>query len=323
MNTTVLDTEEPFFLVTGSYCIFLAFSTILSITFFVLIFTYLNNLSLAKECVLVYLYKDVSITCISINCLWLTQSVFLYLTRNASLGGIEAKVFSYMLCSLLSLCGLLMNVISAIKFYMTKTNVLDPPMPWGEDEQKGIKAIRAICFILITGFASIMFVLRIYPYYFYTITRQGYDVELPEIHATAIYPSVYIILIVTFVITSVGAKFYRSANKKEGETNDPLRMNNYFWVALITIPVIIILTMTKILSDRYIVRNLIRSILFILQIIFPVTVILRNCHLKSYAFKQFEDKFHSLFLLSIYVTPVLIMLFMNITLYVVYNFFGI
>ena len=48
-----------------------------------------------------------------------------------------------------------MNVIAALKLYISKTNTLDPPMPWGDDENIGLNYIRVTCTLLIVGFTII------------------------------------------------------------------------------------------------------------------------------------------------------------------------
>ena len=96
-----------------------------------------------KECVLVYLYKDIVIVFILSNCIRLITLIVRY--SNSSGLGIsptKANVIVFVHALLIVLILLLTNTINVVKCYILKSKVLDPPMPWGEDDVLGIKIIR-------------------------------------------------------------------------------------------------------------------------------------------------------------------------------------
>ena len=126
-------------------------SMLISNIFSFLILNYLGNLALAKDCLLLYLYKDLMKLAICMNCLS-EISVALGYTIGGELGTLAtvAKVLSFMGSHILLLLLIFMNIIGALKLYQRKTNILDPPMPWGDDDSMGIKWIRLIVTLVLS-----------------------------------------------------------------------------------------------------------------------------------------------------------------------------
>ena len=79
-TTSVPDSMYP--LVAGSYLFFAILTFLISSTLIILLFSYLNNVSLVKECVLVYLYKDVVIMFMLSNCIRLITVIVWYSNRS-------------------------------------------------------------------------------------------------------------------------------------------------------------------------------------------------------------------------------------------------
>ena len=69
-------TNPEYRLVTGTHVVFEIISFIISTISLAIILGYLNNgVSIAKECILLYLYRDVVIIWMSFNSLWLIRGV--------------------------------------------------------------------------------------------------------------------------------------------------------------------------------------------------------------------------------------------------------
>ena len=164
-------TDPEYQLVTGTYAVFEVISFIISTTILLIILTYLNNgVSIAKECILLYLYRDVVIAWMSLSFLWFIRMILCYFTsRGLGIGEIQAKVISFLTVVLLLYLSVIMNVISIIKFYAAKKVMLDPPMPWGDNESLGFKIIRFGCIASGILLALTTHLLGYYPklYYFF------------------------------------------------------------------------------------------------------------------------------------------------------------
>ena len=122
---------------------------------------------------------------------------------------IVAKVLSFMGCNILLLLLLFMNIIGALKLYQRKTNILDPPMPWGYDDSKGIKWIRLIATLVTLILNSTMFGFGIYPSTYYWFSGQEIPSFSKESMAFIIYPIMLIFLISTSIIIALATKFYK------------------------------------------------------------------------------------------------------------------
>ena len=74
---------------------------------------------------------------------------------------------------------------------MNRKNMLDPKMPWGEDDTGGIKCICGVCTTLTITFTLTMYGFGIYPKLYYWTIGEDPDKE-PE--GIIIYTVVLILL---------------------------------------------------------------------------------------------------------------------------------
>ena len=108
--------------ITGILVFFSMMSFIISTALFFFMISYLNNVSLAKQGVLVCLYKDVLAILVSLNCLWMLGMILCFCSKHGNnMGLFEAKILSFCMWCLLITLLLLIIVISCIKFYVKKT----------------------------------------------------------------------------------------------------------------------------------------------------------------------------------------------------------
>ena len=309
-------------LITGPYVLFAILTFIISSTLLILIFAYLNNVALVKECVLWYLYKDVVIIVILINCMRLIIVIVCYsINGGLGIGVTLAKVMTFAQGCLAILLHLLINILNAVKCYMSMSKLIDPPMPWGDDDLLGIRMIRFLCSVFTTGLFGVMYALGMYPKVYYILVEQNAAAtDLPENSYT--FFGVVLFLVITESITGIVAE-----NGKLPEKIIPRQMNYFLW----TIPTIAIVLITLFilfeevfyvfkLAHPFQIRILVSSILYTIT---PAIVIYRTNQLKSHTAKVLKNKIEEAFLLSIYVAPAMITLVMNFTLYIIYQLFDI
>ena len=144
--------------------------TFISNLLVILLRSYLCNVSLAKECVLSYLYRDVLLAWMIVISMWELGILSICLNGyGVGLEMITSKVLGFLLnCSFVTFL-LLMNAIGVLTLHIVRAKTIDPWMPWGEDEGKGLKMILGVCIGTSVLFTLTMYILGIYPisYYFF------------------------------------------------------------------------------------------------------------------------------------------------------------
>ena len=294
-------------LATGSIVSLLITSAIVSNVLLVSILSYLNNLSLEKECLLLYLYKDFVTLFIIWNCVWLLVCILYYPIHNYfKFGEIQATIVTGIIWCLTLMLVLVINAVSAIRCYMMRSTVLDP---WGEDENVVLKRIRVGCGVLTVGFSSTMFSLGLYAkiYYFFA----GEDPSVLILPTTAsIFPGVLTLLIVSCSITSLVARLFESSNIQSIDKVITRQINNFIFVAL---PVALLFSFSDSFNlieptNRY---NVVVGLMSITMISIPAAVIIKTDQLKFHVIRILKNSMYEALLLNIYLVPAFLMLIIN------------
>ena len=322
-TTSVPDSMYP--LVAGSYLFFAILTFLISSTLIILLFSYLNNVSLVKECVLVYLYKDVVIMFMLSNCIRLITVIVWYSNRSGlEIGTTKVKFITIVRTLLVALILLLINTINVLKCYILKSKVLDPPMPWGDDDFLGIKIIRMAYGIFATGFVSVAYALGVYPKLFtelILVQHHATEQHLPEHHHSL--TGFFVVLCITGTITGVVAKLYETANKRLLESIIaqqinysllifPIILNVLIWLTVYLVDFFKVLTLINLWQIIYVVSSL-------LYIIVPAFLFYTVPQVRSHAIKFLKNKWEDVGFLKIYVTPVLITVIMYPSLFILYQ----
>ena len=320
-NFSASEASIPIF--TGVELLIGTISMLVSNIFSFLILNYLGNLTLAKDCLLLYLYKDLMKLAICMNCLS-EISVVLGYAIGGELGAsaIVTKVLSFIGCNVLLLLLLFMNIISALKLYQRKTNILDPPMPWGDDEAKGIKWIRLIATLITFILTSTLFGLGIYPTTYYWFSGEETPSFSKDAIAFLIYPLILIVLISASIITALIGKFYKLPTLDPADSDIPRQIDYFHITFCFMLSLMVILGESTFLSSSN-AWNLWKINLVIIQVAIPVFTVLKENQLRHYAYNFFNSKLEEIFFYQIYLTPTLVYLLMNITLYLIYDVFDI
>ena len=135
MSTVISNTSSNQTLIDGFDVIITTVYSLAVNTLFGFIFAYLSNVSLAKQCLLLYLYKDFVMVFIAYSC-WLEVSfLYVYTYGDVQIDWIPAAIIAFGVRCGVSVLLSLAAVISFIKYRMKKETILDPAMPWGEDDE--------------------------------------------------------------------------------------------------------------------------------------------------------------------------------------------
>ena len=303
--------------VTLPYLSFASISMTVSNILLVTILAYLKNLSLAKQCLLLCLYKDLVALWIFMNSSWEIRIILSYSTGHGQgIDDVLSVVLSFCLWCVIGLSLLLMNVIAALKLYISKTNTLDPPMPWGDDENIGLNFIRVTCTLLIVGFTSVLYGLGIYPKIYYLFSGIESPNSFGQPRAATIFPVMLLILVASGMVTYLCAKFYKSRSLQLNETPIPKQLNYLVWMPMMAVSLTLCSSALDILSSRN-HWKLFRMNIAMLQLATPAIIIMRTPDLKAYFGKSISSTWDQLFFMQIYLTPALISLIMYGTLYLI------
>ena len=304
-------------LIVGAICM------VISNLFSWVVLSYLGNLAVSKDCLLLYLYRDLIKVALCINCLS-EMSVILAYSFGGGIGipVIGAKTLSFLACNVCLILLLFMNIISALKLYQRKTNILDPPMPWGDDDGKGIKWIRVVATMTSLVFTSTMFGFGIYPKtYYWFIGREIQSVSKVSTEFI-IYPVVLMFLIFASIITAFLAKLYKRSNPSPADSGIPKQINYFQKTFCLMLFLTVIIGESNFLSSSNL-WTVWKINLAIMQVGVPVLTVLKESQLRQYSYHFLRSKLEELFYYQIYLTPILLFLFMNGTLYLIYDYFDI
>ena len=311
-------------LVTGIYVIFSLLCFAIGSVITVIILSYLRNISLAKQCVLLFLCKDVLATCMFITCLWQIRVLFCYYYGNGfSIDILPDQMVSFVMYCFILVLLFMINLISAIRFYMMKTKMLDPPMPWGEDEISGIRKIRAMCVFVSVVITTTLHCFGVFPRLHYAFTGNYIYDGLVFSKASLIYPWLLITLLVTCTLLFIASWFYQSAGNSNIVDSIIPRQMIYFVLYFITfLFVTLFLAMSNVFGriNRWKINQVIISIT---EVIIPSLILFGSDQLKCYATKSLTSVVEEAFLLNIYIVPTFLVVFINGSLCIVYQIYDI
>ena len=292
-------------LVTAPHVILSIICVTLSSLFLGMILSYLSNQPLKKHGVLHCLYKDLIRLMLLLNILWLMGSLFCYFTESGpTFNQSRAKVISFTIWVLALLLLLTMNIISGIRLHMIRTATLDSPSPWGNDEFSAIRNIRCLCGALAIGFTSTMYGLGIYPKIYYQFKDYS-PTHAPIPTATDIYCGLLMILLATGMITATLRRYFKLSSNIKYDAIVPHQLNCFIWIIMIGLAVMFFSGAYEILKIRMrwkIFQIIIPTVLMIS----PIIVISITNELKASVRNSINHLVESMFFLSIYLVPSLL-----------------
>ena len=283
-----------------------------------LVRSYLSSVSLAKECLLLYLYKEVASAIAWMRFVWVIEVVLanwnVFETRH-----LEATIISFSIWFVALYLAIVINIISFLKLYMTKTGLIDPPMPmWmGENEKSAIKRTRFFCFLIVVGFLSVCFGFGLYPNSYYRILKD--PTLYPDLSTSnLLYRGTSILLLLIFVITSLAVKCHKTTNEPQIDSIIPWAVNFIVGTILLAIGLLTLAEVLQILTVE-IRWQCYQISMSTIQMITPPAVVLKSKQLKSHSARFFQTKYDDLLLLSIYLVPATLSILINTSLYMLYQ----
>ena len=212
--------------ITKPILLIITFSLAITISLYCMILSYLNNQSLIKQCLLLYIYKDLVCICLGLHSLWFLLIITHYLSGYGhDIPRLYAQVLSFVLYVLMSSFLGFMNLVAILKLYMMKKALVDPPMPWGDNESLGINIIRTVIILPVIIFTTTMFLLDTFPKNHLSplLENNTSILELPKGASIFAIPIIFlfIALIITFLATCYLKPYYESTEQPSIDTGIP------------------------------------------------------------------------------------------------------
>ena len=253
-----------------------------------LILGYLNNVPIAKQCLLLYLYKDVVKLTLLIH--W---SSFIYLIlfhtseNDMKIEPTPAKIVVYFGLMFVYQNMITLNVIGAIKFVMKKDKLLDPSMPWDNESNNGANSIliTRIAIIPFTLWLAIMLISDMHPrLYYLAIGDNKASLELPNTHI--VMRTIWGILISMLLLISIINLYQSNINNSSGIGTSTRKLPNMSLV----FGIMMIITITSCfgtvfisIEDRWLV---VQSCQVLIGLVLPTYTIWTTPALRSYVKKK-------------------------------------
>ena len=290
-------------------------------TLLCLIFAYLHSVTLTKECMLLRLYKEFIIVLVLCLCLANGLSIGIY-TYGCPMNWIPATIITVCLRIGTIILFLLANIVQLLKYRMSKEKMLDPPMPWGDDEKKGMIWIRLFCWGLSIGFVITMYMFGKHTALYHLSIGQDFDLSVPIIHI-----GLNLFLLSTCLLFTFGESYHRKKN--EGQAFDPVvsRRLKYlvlgFVFATLFIAISNIFIQTTLKQYIFWFKKHISNFRKIVEIVMAIYTISKSDQLKSYISKLMTNIYEQAFFLNIYWVPLFLFVLIHGCLCMVYHVFEI
>ena len=217
------------------FLIFSILSLLASTILLTFIWKYLKNATITKECILLYLYEDSVGIALIASWVWFAIVISCYITTTGgTLGVYEVTILSFCIITIELQLLLILNVVSIIKLYTIKKMVLDPPIPWGDDDHDGIRKLRIVTWMVVTLFVLGMYAGGFYPKaYYYLVSDNRSLLDLPN--GPVIFDGILGILFVIPTICTILASFYRQSEEQSLATKRNQRFHHQLIIFILII----------------------------------------------------------------------------------------
>ena len=284
---------------------------------YVLALSYLNSLSLVKECLLVYLYKDI----LSMMLSWrtfLAIEVMIDFWKVEGTSKTEALMISFGLQFGAMYSILILIFISIYNLYTAKTNKIDPTINWlGKDESSAITRIRCGCSLSVIGFLAISFGLGLYPPILYAMIPHHSSGSALLI-STILYRGTMILLLLVCGIINVVRKIHGSTYETQ---IDRVLTMSIKYMSIVTVVLFVTLTIAEAcqFSDKRTSWEIYQIAMSPIDILAPYIIIFRSDQLKTYSIRFLKNKYNNGFMFNIYFVPAFMFIAINLSTYIVFK----
>ena len=247
-----------------------------------LILGYLDSVSMVKHCLVFYLYRELLHAFLVQGWVWTITVITCLVNGNGiSIDKFTAKIVSYCFYGTNLYLLLILNFLESLKFYIAKEKVLDPSLPWNEDDLTILRRFRLGSFLLANIFLVILFASKGYPKVYYDLIGDDrYLSELPT--ETSICAGLNILLIITYIITCMATKLSKSNQGEYVATRFPQQLHWLSKMFLSIAGVIILFGVFKnsLKGGNFWLAHFVVGV--VLGLLLPTYIILTTAQMKTY-----------------------------------------
>ena len=232
-------------LIGGEFVVFSTLSFLLSNALLLFFLGYLYSVTFDKHGMLLYLYRDVVKIMIAIDWLWwIVVMTCKFFRKGATLNEPEAKLFAYCFLALAEGFMLTLNTMGILRCCMSRQQMLDPPMPWDNEENDAIAPINKVRFtiLLLTAWSiGLLYIGEIYPSaYFNLIGAHKSYLNLPL--GTWIVSGLELISIIAYTIMSISSEKFKRGQPMDNEETFPRQLNSLLRACILLTGIFLIST---------------------------------------------------------------------------------
>lgn len=279
---------------------------------YVCTYSYLNSVSLAKECLQLYLYKDIISSLLLWRTLWAIEVIISYWNEEGT-SEIQAMVTSFGLWFVILYFVLITIFLKIHNLRMAKTNTIDPTIPWlGEDDTSAIKRVRLGCCLVVVIFLGTTFGTELYPGYFYIIIG---DLDVDLTMSDIIYRGTLILLLLIIGILTAITRRYRTTLEPQVDKNITKYIMYIVVITCLTLVTLQVLELTR-LTNIKTSWEFYQIFLTPLNVFAPFLLLFRSDQLKTHSIRYLKNKYDDIFILCIYLVPTFAFIMINLLVYI-------
>ena len=195
--------------VTSTLVVIFTIVQIVSAALLGLIFKYSRNVSLTKECLLLYIFQETTKSIFLINLIGYVSVITCLMGNDqVTISKISAQIISYFYCCFTLHVLITLNAMALLKVRMAREIMLDPPLPWENCNDRTVfNRFRLANTLAVVIFVSALYLSEGYPYlYFLMIGNDTPFFQLPT--GTITFTLVLALLICIYIANSVRYQYY-------------------------------------------------------------------------------------------------------------------
>ena len=269
-------------IVNGTFALVFILLQIITTILISLILGYLDSVSMVKHCLVFHLYREFFHAFLVLGWVWTIPVITCLVNGNGiSIDTFTAKIVSYCLYGIALHLLLSLNLMAFLKFYIAKENVLDPSLPWDDDDLTFLRKFRVGSFLLANILLVALFASKRYPKIYYHLI--GDDRSLSELPTgTSMSGGLLFLLIITYTITCIATKLLKSDQGEYVETRFPRQLNcvSKMFLSIVGVVMLFGIFMNAFKGGHFWMVECVMRI--ILGILLPTYFILNTAQLKTY-----------------------------------------
>ena len=258
---------------------------LISTTLFWILWSYLDNVSTAKRCFLLYLYQDIIELALITSWLWFLLVTDCYVRGNGTtLNKTDSVIFSVGLVGFQLELGILATLAGMIKIYQTKQNQLDPPLPCDVDEQIVNRVIQVALVVTTHLFLVLMSLEGIHPHLYYRFVGDNKTFFELSYWSRIIKCLIYFFYLCPLLIFILDCCYRKTGNQTFGLTMERKFQSAVFFFIFVAVISLFVTQFSPKFKDNFLIIG--ELLVFVACVKAPLYTIVTSPSLKRFALNK-------------------------------------